>query len=63
MTLLEQRGCQDDLQRSFAASTLLHFTISLAIETSDTLFRVKFQASDYGKDVNKHSEGKRINDK
>lgn len=56
MTLLEQRGCQDDLQRSFASSTLLCFSISLAIET---LFRVKFQDSDYGKDVNKQSKGRR----
>lgn len=59
MTLLKQRGCQDDLQRSFAASILLCFSINLTIETSDTSFRVKFQASDYGKDVNKHSKSKR----
>lgn len=59
MALLEQRGYQDDLQRSFAASTLLCFSINLATETSDTSVRVKFQASDYEEDVNKHSKGKR----
>lgn len=59
MTLVEQRGSQDDLQRSFAASTLLYFSINLAIEISDTSVRVKFQASDYGKDINKPSKGKR----